>query len=129
MTAHTVDREAIADMLFANGWVTYHRRTDSHWFDWDESHSLADAIIALLSAEPAASQGYVLVPREPTEAMIEAGATAIEELCTRMVAREASENPEDMPDYDAGHDAAAAWYAMLSANPLSPSKQSDGHDG
>lgn len=73
------------------------------------------------SAAPVAvPEGFVLVPREPTEAMILAGAgtrgmKAIDDSCTTMQLRGYSIDPEA---FKGGAPLAQAWRAMLAAAPL-----------
>lgn len=73
------------------------------------------------SAAPVAvPEGFMLVPREPTEAMILAGAgtrgmKAIDDSCTTMQLRGYSIDPEA---FKGGAPLAQAWRAMLAAAPL-----------
>lgn len=74
----------------------------------------ADAILDLLTAQPDSGDGWALVPREPTEAMLRAGCAAIEDT--------------DLSDDDDVRwwaqqwepCALSAWSAMLAATPSQP---------
>lgn len=94
--------------------------------EFDRGYRIAsESIAAAIRSLSATTGGMVMVPIEPTEAMLEAGAIAIEEICTIMVQREGSDNPETLPDYDAGDQAAHAFRAMLATRP-SPDTQPKG---
>lgn len=59
-----------------------------------------------------------LVPVEPTEAMVEAGEAASNQIGSAMLERDLSDHPETLPDYDGGDRAIAIYRAMLAASPV-----------
>lgn len=66
-------------------------------------------------AVPVAASGWVLVPREPTEAMTQAGSD-----------RHFGVMAVDDPDYDEPDEFAVIWRAMLAAAPISPAAVTEG---
>lgn len=81
--------------------------------------ALAEALMPFLAAqhrreaEAGAPDGWVLVPREPTEAMIAAGAGAV-----------AADHGADL-DPSAEADTSLAYRAMLAASPSSPALKTE----
>jgi hypothetical protein len=63
---------------------------------------------------------------EVTEEMIEAGVSAWEKLGEAMEAREASDNPEELPDYDEGEVVTTIFRAMRAAALRTTTPASDG---
>ena len=118
------DREAIAGVI--GSYVVYDDKggpdtevlQDVIGGDYDESvrrvYELTDAIIAMLSG-PAVPDGYVLVPREPTEAMVKSGQRAADDkywLWRGLGERPVGSGLDGMALY-----VDAAYRAMLSASP------------
>lgn len=107
-------REKIA-MVFAR-----HNAARKQWPVGRSDLAAADEILAILALEDHTPEGWVLAPREPTEAMVAAASDPVWEFSPDYAPTKS--DPQGAQEGSAEHTALAVYRAMLSALPAPPVK-------